>query len=97
MKNAPTYLRRLFTDEPYRGAGILLYRLRQDGGCNILLFKRANHPGKGRCSIRGGRLDANEQDAFLAGAIRETREECGLAVREDEVRMTLKTWLPGFR
>lgn len=97
MKKALTYLRRLITDKPYRGAGILLYRLRPDGGFNILLFKRAIHPGKGRYSITGGRLDAYERGSFLAGAIRETREECGLAVREDEARMTLKTWLPGFR
>lgn len=97
MKKALKYLRSLFTDEPYKGAGILLYRLRPDGGCNILLFKRAIHPGKGRYSITGGRLDAHEQDSFLAGAIRETREECGLTVRKEEVRMTLKTWLPGFR
>jgi bis(5'-nucleosidyl)-tetraphosphatase len=56
-----------------RAAGILLYRMGPDGPRFLLL----RHRGGGHWSPPKGHLEAGERD--LEAALRETREECGLA------------------
>jgi|GEM_PF-2311846 len=96
MRKACKAVRRWWREGSYLGAGILFYRCHPDGRCSILLFRRAIRPGRGRYSLTGGRLDTGEKGDFLAGAIRETFEECGRLVGPEEVRMSMKIWLPGF-
>ena len=55
-----------------------------DGHGRILLVRRAIEPGYGKWVFPGGYVDRGEQ--VLAAAIREAREECGLARRAPEPR-----------
>lgn len=61
------------TDFPGVGTGLAIIR---DG--KILLYKRVKSPEAGFWSIPGGKVDHMETAA--AAAIRETREETGLAI-----------------
>lgn len=56
-------------------------------GCEVLLIKRAERQGdpwSGHMAFPGGRHEASDQD-LLATAIRETREEIGLALDHAEL------------
>jgi len=55
------------------------------GPCVLLMrrAKRTGDPWSGHMSFPGGRLDPDDRSGFHA-AIREAREETGLALREDE-------------
>jgi ADP-ribose pyrophosphatase YjhB (NUDIX family) len=54
-----------------------------DAEGRILLVRRAIEPGYGKWVFPGGYVDRGEQ--VLAAAQREAREECGLAVRVDDL------------
>jgi 8-oxo-dGTP pyrophosphatase MutT (NUDIX family) len=62
--------------------------LREDpavGPCVLLMRRAERHgdPWSGHMSFPGGRMDSSDQNS-LAAALRETREETGLALIEDE-------------
>jgi 8-oxo-dGTP diphosphatase len=50
----------------------------KDGSGRLLLIKRGHDPGRGRWSIPGGRVEADESDE--AAVVREVLEETGLEV-----------------
>lgn len=50
----------------------------------ILLIKRKNVPYKGSWALPGGFVEVDER--VIAGAVRELKEETGIAVKEDELR-----------
>jgi 8-oxo-dGTP diphosphatase len=54
-----------------------------DGDGRILLVRRAIEPGYGKWVFPGGYVDRGEQ--VLAAAQREAREECGLAIRIEDL------------
>lgn len=51
----------------------------------VLLIKRGNEPFKGKWSYPAGYLEFNEKPE--EGAVRELREETGLAVEEDDLEL----------
>ncbi|WP_309501081.1 NUDIX domain-containing protein [Saccharopolyspora gloriosae] len=53
-----------------------------DAGGRTLLVRRANDPGKGRCPLPGGRVEAGETDR--SAVHRELLEETGLSVIVEE-------------
>lgn len=61
------------------------------GGLNVVLTKRASHlkHHPGQIAFPGGKLDAGDADA-VAAALREAREEIGLAASEVRVIGTLE-------
>jgi 8-oxo-dGTP diphosphatase len=62
-----------------RPAAAVLVERRADGGqVEILLLRRAVEPGSGAWDLPAGYLDPHE--SFEQAAVRETREESGLAV-----------------
>jgi 8-oxo-dGTP diphosphatase len=62
-----------------RPAAAVLVERRADGGqVEILLLRRAVEPGSGAWDLPAGDLDPHE--SFEQAAVRETREESGLAV-----------------
>ena len=62
-----------------RPAAAVLVERRSDGGqVEILLLRRAVEPGSGAWDLPAGYLDPHE--SFEQAAVRETREESGLAV-----------------
>lgn len=63
---------------PRPAAAVLVERPREDGQVEILLLRRAVEPGAGAWDLPAGYLDPNE--SFEQAAVRETREESGLAV-----------------
>lgn len=66
-----------------RPAAAVLVERRTAAGCQveILLLRRAVEPGSGAWDLPAGYLDPHE--SFEQAALRETREECGLAVELD--------------
>lgn len=72
------------SDSPEAAVSIILAPSKE--GEVILLIKRASHPGdpwSGHLAFPGGKIDA-EDDSPLETAIRETREECGLTLKEED-------------
>ena len=65
-------------DNPRPAAAVLLERVTDEGERAILLLRRAVEPGAGAWDLPAGYLDPGE--SFEQGAVRETREEAGLAV-----------------
>ena len=59
-----------------------------DGAGKILLIHKKRGLGKGKINGPGGRLEAGETP--LEAALRETREEVGIAVKNAEFRGTLR-------
>lgn len=57
---------------PYHGSGIFFFR-RTSSGLEVLLFKRAVNPHKGKWSLVGGRIEPNETP--IEAAWREVGEE----------------------
>lgn len=76
---------RRFSIEGFRRAAVLVPLLEGPDGLELLLTVRAGHlrSHAGQIAFPGGRLEPGEDD--LAAALRETREEVGLAVRPEEV------------
>ena len=62
---------------PKPAAAVILERSAADGAVEILLLRRAVEPGAGAWDLPAGYLDPGE--SFEQGAIRETREEAGIA------------------
>ncbi len=71
---------------PLRPASVLVPLVARDGALNLILTRRAvrlkHHPGQ--IAFPGGKQDPRDADA-RAAALREAREEIGLAPREVEV------------
>lgn len=63
---------------PRPAAAVLVERLADGGQVEILLLRRAVEPGSGAWDLPAGYLDPHE--SFEQAALRETREESGLAV-----------------
>jgi ADP-ribose pyrophosphatase YjhB (NUDIX family) len=63
---------------PRPAAAVLVERLADGGQVEILLLRRAVEPGSGAWDLPAGYLDPHE--SFEQAAVRETREESGLAV-----------------
>lgn len=63
---------------PRPAAAVLVERLANSGEVEILLLRRAVEPGFGAWDLPAGYLDPHE--SFEQAALRETREESGLAV-----------------
>lgn len=72
---------------PYTPTFVTVDSLVIRSGC-ILLIKRGFHPGKGLWALPGGFLEANE--TILDSAVRELKEETGLAVPIQELKESLK-------
>ena len=65
-----------------RAAVALILRARPEGGTELLFIRRADDPRdpwSGHIAFPGGRMDKTDRDS-LATAVRETREEIGLAL-----------------
>jgi len=69
-----------------RPAAVLIPLVMRQGGPTILLTERTSHLADhaGQISFPGGRLEPDDADA-VAGALRETEEEIGLARRHIDV------------
>jgi len=74
-------------------ASVLVPLVLHPGGTHVLLTRRTDHlrDHAGQVSFPGGRVEANDADA-TATAIRETREEVGLAATDIEVIGTLPVY-----
>ena len=59
---------------------------------SVLLMRRAHRPGdpwSGHWSFPGGRYEAQADSDLLATALRELREECGIALQRDQLTVRL--------
>lgn len=84
---------------PRRDAAVLLGLVDRGAGPAVLLTERATHLAHhpGQISLPGGRLLGPDEDA-VAAALREAREEIGLAADEVEIwgRMPAQLTVTGF-
>jgi bifunctional NMN adenylyltransferase/nudix hydrolase len=63
---------------------------------HILLVKRKKHPGQGQWALPGGHLNPNEK--FIDAAVRELREETGIADRNGKIPASvLKNFITDMR
>eukprot|EP00873_Tetraselmis_striata_P022752 jgi/Tetstr1/443016/TSEL_031076.t1 len=71
------------TDVPRVGVGVVCLRPSRtlDGSTEVLMIQRGKEPDKGRWSFPGGRLELGE--TIVGCAVRELREETGIALRCD--------------
>ena len=78
---------------PLRKAAVLVPLVRRPEGLAVLLTRRTDHLNDhaGQISFPGGRTDPEDVDA-IATALREAREEVGLAADEIEVIGVLPTY-----
>ncbi|MFL6698718.1 MAG: CoA pyrophosphatase [Vitreoscilla sp.] len=81
------------SERPLRHAAVLVPLVRRPQGLTVLLTKRTDHLNDhaGQVSFPGGRTDPEDVDA-VATALREAREEVGLAADEIEVIGVLPTY-----
>ena len=76
----------------YYGAGIILYH-REGNVISVLLEKRSDN---GSWAIPGGGYSTRDGD-LKATAVRELREETGIAITSDNVQLVKEYSLPFFR
>ncbi len=81
------------SERPLRQAAVLVPLVRRADGLAVLLTRRTDHLNDhaGQVSFPGGRTDPEDTDA-IATALREAREEVGLAADEIEVIGVLPTY-----
>jgi 8-oxo-dGTP pyrophosphatase MutT (NUDIX family) len=84
---------RRLSERPMRKASVLVPLVRRPDGLAVLLTRRTDHLNDhaGQVSFPGGRTDPEDVDA-IATALREAREEVGLAADEIEVIGVLPTY-----
>lgn len=89
--------------KPYHGAGLLLWT-KEDHNIFVVLGKRSINPGRGKWSIPGGKwdreddsYDKNGKPNYLRTALRETKEEISLVIKEnDNIVLLWSSLIPIF-
>ncbi len=93
LPKADPFPKNYFRKEP-RAASVLVPLFRENDEWNLLFIRRTEHVSdrhSGQVAFPGGKVDAEDNDA-VAAALRECKEEIGVAARQINVLGCLKNY-----